>query len=94
MVGAEAVNDVPRPFMKPIVTFLIGVWFGYVLAPDEAPLYRTAMSYCDSSPLRYSGFVAFDGDSYHCFQRASQYPYRIKHFVITEETLTNETTVR
>lgn len=72
---------------KYLVTFLIGAWFGYVIHPDEAPLYRTAMSYCDSDPLRYSGFVAFDGDSYHCFQRASQYPNRIKHFVITEGTL-------
>jgi hypothetical protein len=73
--------------MKNLAIFLIGVWFGYVIHPDEAPLYRTAMSYCDSDPLRYSGFVAFDGDSYHCFQRASQYPNRIKHFVITEGTL-------
>ena len=27
-----------RHCMKYIITFLIGVWFGYVIHPDEAPL--------------------------------------------------------
>lgn len=73
--------------MKYIVTFLIGVWFGYVIHPGEPASYRVAALRCDADPLRYSGFVAFDGDSYHCFRRASQYPYRINHFVMIMEDL-------
>ena len=68
--------------MKYIITFLIGAWFGYVIHPDETTSHRVAALRCDADPLRYNGFVSYDGSSYHCFRRSSQYPYRINHFVM------------